>query len=322
MSALTFLLDVGASTGLGHWHRCLALAVVLRADWEIEFVTPPLAAALAASLDSGKIHHVIAPDWTTEGVGTALNSFSKGRSAFVLDLIDTPLELVRNLRSHSRVVTVGGAGQGRSEAGLRVDGMIPRPGFADDFHGQKLLVGPEYVMLRPGFSPGYGPVSAVVRRMLIALGGDAKGEGLVVAATLAAAYPELAFDVVVGPLASPGAAGPLVRIWQDPPSMPSLMRTADLAVCSGGMTANELCRMGVPIILLPQNDLQRAAAAAYRMRGVALLVSDETSLIAAVRSLADAGEREAMRRAGQALIDGGGVERVAAAISTFLHKTI
>lgn len=318
MKTLTFLLDVGADTGLGHWHRCIALAEVLRQEWTIEFITPPLAPALALDISSRRIQTAPTKDWSPSGVRQALFALGVNRAALVLDLSSTSIELVGELRRDLPVFTIGGAGPGRAEVDLRIDGMIPRPGFSDDFRGKTILVGPEYVILRPEFTPLSKPVRPVLKRVLVALGGDACGEGVALAAALAVSFPSLVFDVVVGPLAMSGLAALRTCVWQNPASLAPLLRKADLALSRGGMTANELCRMGVPMILFPHTALQHAAAEAYRERGVAVLVNDYAELVAAIHDLAAPKKRDALRCAGLALIDGQGVARVAAAISAHL----
>lgn len=314
-AALALLLDVGPATGLGHWHRCLALAAALREQWSVTLITPPLPPALRAELAVRDEQVGETAGWSPEAVFAAMAGCCPCPAVFVLDLISTPVDLVAALRRVAPVASIGGAGPGRDDVDLRIDGMIPRPGFSDRFRGGQLLVGPEYVMLRDEFVPDLGPVSERIERVLVALGGDAEGRGLRLAEQLAKDCPGFEFDVVLGPLAAPATSLPGVRTHVNPFSLARLMSTSQVAVCSGGMTAYELCRVGVPMVLHPQTPLQLAAARGFVARGLAELATTTAEVVMALNRLSPPSVRRAIRRSQHALLTGGGVGRVADALN-------
>ena len=307
---LALLLDVGSKTGLGHWHRCLALADTLRARWNITLVTPPLAPALQEELISRQQQFCEAADWSPEAVLKAVVGCPHP-DVFVLDLIATPVDLVAALREVAPVASVGGAGPGRDSVDLRIDGMIPRLGFSDNFHGGKLLVGPEYVMLRDEFVPDVRPVPDRVENVLVALGGDAEGRGLRLAEQLARTHSNFEFNVVLGPLAEATTSARGVHAHVNPAAVSRLMRDAQVAICSGGMTAYELCRVGVPMILHPQTVLQYEAAGAFAAQDLAVLAVTAVEVSAALNRLTSLSARSALRCQQNALLTERGVVRVA-----------
>jgi spore coat polysaccharide biosynthesis predicted glycosyltransferase SpsG len=106
----------------------------------------------------------------------------------------------------------------------------------------------------------------------------------------------------------------------DAPDLVAQLAQVDLAIGAGGVGLLERMAAGVPSIGLAIADNQRAnlegaaARGAVRFLGPAREVSAER-LAAEIAALADdAGSRAAMTRAGRALVDGRGADRVAAAL--------
>jgi spore coat polysaccharide biosynthesis protein SpsF len=101
---------------------------------------------------------------------------------------------------------------------------------------------------------------------------------------------------------------------------------ADLALCAFGVTAYELACFGVPALYLgltPDHALSASAfdaAGAGRSLGLASALSD-AGLAGAVWDLMnDAARRRAMHKAGRAMIDGQGAERIAEALAEALKQ--
>jgi len=109
-----------------------------------------------------------------------------------------------------------------------------------------------------------------------------------------------------------------VRVEVAPPSLPAVLDDVDLVVSGAGNTAWEMCCMGLPLVvaaLVPDQErparlLEEAGAA--RALGPADRVVE--GLPATLASLADPDDRRRLATAGLALVDGGGAERVLAAV--------
>jgi spore coat polysaccharide biosynthesis predicted glycosyltransferase SpsG len=111
-----------------------------------------------------------------------------------------------------------------------------------------------------------------------------------------------------------------VRLEVDVAHMSTLMTRARLAICAGGGTVLELCRLGVPMLVVALADNQRPIAAAVAAHGVGWSLGwhedlDGVKVHEAVRRrLHDAAGLATGAAHGRALVDGYGSGRVADAI--------
>jgi UDP:flavonoid glycosyltransferase YjiC (YdhE family) len=155
--------------------------------------------------------------------------------------------------------------------------------------------------------------------VVVALGGGTHPEEW--RAVLNALFSELAsFDLLpgFGPVGFE-AGGPGFRV-ANPDEAAARMAGAHLAVSAAGTTALELAFLGVPSVLVAVAANQRPTARALAERGAAVDLGDlrllgaETLRSAVLRLLASPDTRRSMRERGRAILDGRGVERVAAAL--------
>lgn len=319
MKTLLLLLDVGTSTGLGHWYRCQALTAALPGHLRVVWVTPVLPENLRADLLALNQAWREVSEWSMDQMHSILADPSLRPDGFILDLIATPLALVRGLREIATVLSIGGAGPGRDEVDVRIDGMFPRPSFHARFSGRELHLGPQFVILREVFAsaiPHQPPPN--IKRVLITLGGDAQGQGWTLAQECAPHLTDLSLDVVVGPLFQKHESGERanLRLHQAPENILTLLMSADVIVCAGGMTAYECCRLGLPMIIFPTTPLQREAAGVMVDQGLALLAESAQAVCQALHDLRDRDIRLTFSNRGQSLVDGQGVHRVASLIAT------
>jgi spore coat polysaccharide biosynthesis predicted glycosyltransferase SpsG len=315
--------DADEEIGLGHWYRCVALAKeLMRRKRRVRLLVNNIGAPLQAELRERGLDFCMMPQWTDDAFRRALEGDRERGCAIVLDTMNTSAEIVCALQAWTRVITIGGSGPGRDVADVRVDGMIPRPGYADRFVGRALYLGPEYVILREVFTQPVEDVAmGAIRRVFVALGGDAAGAGIRVARLLAAQRPTWLIDVMIGPLADVGLAPPSGATAHRNVANPRpLMERCDLAVCSGGMTTYELARLGKPVILLPQVALQDAPARAFEKAGLGFVIERElqqddarfsAALSACVQKMEDLELRRQISATARRLVDGRGLDRVA-----------
>lgn len=200
--------------------------------------------------------------------------------------------------------------------------------------GAELLFGPRYALLRPEFLAVDHGSQAEMKdrcRVLVTFGGsDPAGLTISVVRALASSRVSgLQVTVLVGSTNNRtvqlerevAAAGTRFRLVRDTGDMPRLMRDANLAVSAAGSTCWELCHLGVPAVLLVAAENQRGIAAALDRSGAALSLGWHTHVTpeliqSAVESLAGAPkQRAAMARAGRALVDGKGAQRVAGVLA-------
>jgi UDP-2,4-diacetamido-2,4,6-trideoxy-beta-L-altropyranose hydrolase len=197
----------------------------------------------------------------------------------------------------------------------------------------RLLLGTRYVLLRREFWPWrqwQREVSEVARRVLVTLGGadpdnqtrkviralqqiDVDGlEAVVVVGASNPHYQELEFAIRNSQFT--------VRLARNVYNMPELMAWADVAVSAGGSTCWEIAFMGLPNVVLMLAENQREVAEGLDRYGVALNLGwytgiSESSLARVLNDIiSDPTRRKATSEKGKQLVDGTGVERVAATL--------
>ena len=193
----------------------------------------------------------------------------------------------------------------------------------------RLLLGPQYAMLRREFSAWRGwkrEVKERGTRVLITMGGSDPGNATVAAVDALRLMDLENLDVVVAiggsnPHAEsikraaeefPGA----IRVLRNPANMPELMAWADIAISAAGATCWEMCMLGLPAVLIDVAENQRQIAEQLSRLGIAVHagsadVVSTAGLAAEISRLLGSSEcRAAMSSKGNKLVDGEGAQRV------------
>src|SRR5581483_4978405 len=197
--------------------------------------------------------------------------------------------------------------------------------------GARLLLGPDYVLLRPEFTSRRDPRRVLVaraRNVLVAVGGsDPDNVTLRIMQTLRKVRAQgLNVRIIVGP-ANPHRASleEALRnsqggfeLLSPVADMSALMAWADVAISAAGSSCWELALLGVPMVLLIIAENQRAIGTGIAERGAALLLGDAANLDAGglARTLEelidDLPRRQSLADRARAIVDGRGAERVVA----------
>lgn len=192
----------------------------------------------------------------------------------------------------------------------------------------QLLLGPRYSLMRSEFSQARE--SAALRqedtkRVLIYLGGSDPSNvtGLAFKALCAPRLEHLAVDVVVGPnfshrpeLMHLANGRSRTQVHGSLPHLADLMAHADIAIGAGGATTWERLYMGLPSIVVSIAENQEPACEALAADGFIHYLGDAQTLTvtavedAMVKMLTGADAWKSRQRAGAALVDGLGAERV------------
>ena len=191
------------------------------------------------------------------------------------DVLDTEASDVLAMQAAgARVCNFEDKGTGIEHADLVVNalyGESPRP---------NVLAGPAYFCLREEFlSATPRPLAPEVSRVLLAFGGV--DEGNLTARCLRVLGPlflkhDISVDVVLGPGFSHhaelpeeiGRSGSRVAVHSKTRRISDYMRTADLAITSGGRTVLELASLGTPTIVVCQNERETTHTFASPHNGV------------------------------------------------------
>lgn len=197
----------------------------------------------------------------------------------------------------------------------------------------RMLLGPDFALLRPQFAAARGQALArraeggVARRLLVSLGATDPANMTDRVASAAPGLP-LELDIVLGAgneyreavLQSVKRLKMRARIHTDVSDMAALMVQADLAVGAGGTTSWERCCLGLPSVILVLADNQLGIAAALEKAGAAVNLGtvenlSDSNLAEVLRNLCSNDKRRTvMSERAAAICDGGGVGRVLRAI--------
>jgi UDP-2,4-diacetamido-2,4,6-trideoxy-beta-L-altropyranose hydrolase len=346
---VVFCAQASPEIGAGHIMRCLTLADALaRRGGVCRFVTTPETLPTVPAL-GGAGHGVTAIAAAAFAEPTALAAAAGGADLAVVDdyRLGADAEAALSAGGVRLVMAIDDLACRRHAAALLLDQTLGRR--AADYAGLvpaacRLLLGPDYALLRPQFAHARpaalerrqrpGPV----RRLLVAMGGTdpADATGLVLAA-LALGNPgrpeasnseagnrELAVDVVLG-RAAPGLAAVRARVAAlagvtlhvDVADMAALIGAADLAVGAAGTASWERCCLGLPTLALVLADNQETVCRALAEAGAIVPAGPAAALAPAALAaslaalIADPERRHRLATRALALCDGTGADRVA-----------
>lgn len=330
--------DGGATIGLGHVKRCLALSHALhRRDLAVTFAGRFDASARA-------LLAAAAPciDWepgTDEAHWLADVIAQTHARALVLD-IRTALakEAVAEARAQGVVTLLIDDISERRLAGdfvtLPPTVEAERASWAG-FSGEK-LIGWNWVILSgrvPRAAPDLQSRGEPPLRVLITMGGaDPLRLTERAAKALEPHKTRLTPTIVIGPAFADSdaranalrMAWPGARLVMKPADLGDVVAHTDLALVSYGVTAQELAAAGVPALYLCLSEDHVSAARALAATGAGVSLGrhdaiDDADLDQAVAALiADPARRAAMASAGPRAIDGHGAERIAEKLGAHL----
>lgn len=289
MTSRSALFRPDAQAGHGHLSRSLALA--------------------SAWIDAGGTALVSAPgiDDTWQRRFEEIGASFEERSCdwCVLDGYTNGVDVQRAARAaHGRLLVVDDHGSiGEYDADALLDhnvGAAPVPG-SDAVQ----LTGTRYLLLRHEFAAvGIRTGQPSPRHVLLAPGGT----------------PDDATTRVFGAVAAALAPGTSVTWLRGVDDVVATMAAAGAAVAAAGMTAYELCRVGVPTVLVAVAANQEPVGQRLGSRGAAhyagrLDECDGASLAAEASGLLD--DPDDMSAIAQRVVDGAGPRRVVAAMRSF-----
>lgn len=194
----------------------------------------------------------------------------------------------------------------------------------------RLLAGSDYALIRDAIlaerRPGRGSMDGGRCRVVVFMGGTDPGDVMVeVAASIAAARPQaevvaITVDRLVERVKRELSPLPAATVLPPTDDLPRLLASADVVVSAAGTSAWDVCAMGLPAVLIAVVDNQRASLTQALARGVALGLDGTAPGSASatggllVTLLDDPDLRRRLSSTALSVFDGGGKDRVAAAI--------
>ncbi|MBE1294806.1 UDP-2,4-diacetamido-2,4,6-trideoxy-beta-L-altropyranose hydrolase [Phycobacter azelaicus] len=337
---VVFRCNANARVGLGHLMRCREMARVLKLrGWHSVILGPPTSLQTAQDMDLF-IEWQEIPERGSDDQDCAIVLESCARHEASLAVMDdyriTPTYQQRLMKAGIRWLQ-------QFDASLPFDYWCDLLVNASPYEkrsqymrwlqrpeAQETLFGPAYAVLRPAFltiTPQ--PDTRDVRRILVAFGGGDDrgaialslnalaghlGNGITLVVVCGPANPNLA-DITARVSSLPG-----IELHVAPADMASLMADCDLALIAGGTMSYEAAICGVPMIFIGLAPNQERPCRGWTDRigapylGDISVVSGTMVRNAVMKLIENADQRAAMSRAGRALVDGLGAERLVDAL--------
>lgn len=254
---IAFRVDGYSKLGMGHVYRALTLAYALT-EHEVVFLCDPRHREGIDKLRGANMRVVeIADD------GELVKWLALSRpDVLVHDCLDTTTDFMRAFRPYvSRLVSFEDLGDGAREADAVVNAI-----YEGASPHSNVYTGKAYVALRDEFLVARpDEFSEEARRALVMFGGtdplNLSRRVYELAKSMNADGAGLAFDFVLGPGQRDSGIVPVpelgIEVARDVARVSDHMRRADLALSSQGRTTFELAAMGVPTIVLAQNEREQ-----------------------------------------------------------------
>lgn len=280
---ILFRVDGYRELGMGHIYRCLTLAYSLTGH-EILFVTREDRTEGYQKLLDSHMH--------VQSVGSDEEFYALAGKwqpdVIVHDCLNTEREYILQLKQLAkRVVTLEDIGSGADVADATINAL-----YEDDSKGENYYWGEKYVCLKDEFL--IAPCAEYheqVKKVVVLFGGSDPSDFTYRAYNLAkkmhADFPQTSFRFVLGAgydnhvhkLSDDEACK--IKVVTDIKRVSDALSDADLAITSQGRTVYELAAMGVPAIVLAQNERETKHTFAQMHNGFLNLgignqVSDET----------------------------------------------
>jgi UDP-2,4-diacetamido-2,4,6-trideoxy-beta-L-altropyranose hydrolase len=331
---LTIRADASAEIGVGHVMRCLALAQAWQdTDGRVLFVLASCPEPLLQRLRKERCEHVLlkVSSGTTDDAEQTITLAQKEKSrSVVLDgssFGGSYQELVQQSGLKLLILDDYASAERYCADWVWNADMPVRPEmYAGKAPGARLLLGPEYALLRREFMQQRGdrPGRKAISNVLITMGGS-DPQNMTLTAIRGVELlqnPALRTRVVVGPanprldsirLATQELKGG-AEVLGDAQDMAAQMGWADIAVTAAGVTLWELLHMGPAVVGWPRYPADVEVLASLAQLGAAKALSPDADARAIAQTieglLKGPAERQRMRDTGQRVVDGRGSERV------------
>jgi UDP-2,4-diacetamido-2,4,6-trideoxy-beta-L-altropyranose hydrolase len=335
-----FRVDASSEIGSGHVMRCLSLADCLSGFGnQCAFLCRPAQGDLVGEIERCGYTVLTIPSMATE---PAMSESADARATaelishwrvdwLILDHYGLGIAWERAAAGFAHnVLVIDDIGRNHA-CSLLLDQNYPNP-MHDRYRGTlaeaKLLVGPQYALLRAEFAASRAAAlqrrTGVLAHLLVSMGGSDPGNATAKAlAGIQAAWQEgWQVDVVVGAgnphreeIEAMCARLPSAVIHVQTSKMAELMTTADCAIGAGGSTTWERCCLGLPaVVSILSADQSSIAAAVARTGAQSVLGWNEKVTVAdymrEISALSPA-RLMAMSASAAGICDGLGARRVA-----------
>ncbi len=334
MPRLLIRADAGEEIGLGHVMRCRTLALAMRdLGWETTLLTTSDPKNIWCDMSGGGMPWLLAEGGTAQGFKTAMAAKIHRADILIVDNYGFTTEDFTALwAAGPRLAVIDDL----ADRILPVDAVInPNPGAVPDPYAKRgvplCLCGETFTLIRPEIRFCVGTPVPADGHILVTLGGGDVQEHLY---DILAAISEDADDAPVVAAVGPACpvdklvewerGGARRRIVRDVDALPGLIAGAAVAVTGGGTTLWETCCIGRPSVAVVWVENQRRTLEIVARYGTGEVVDARSglpvqSIVEAIRRVKNGtAETAGMIARQRAMIDGGGADRVAAALTAMM----
>jgi spore coat polysaccharide biosynthesis predicted glycosyltransferase SpsG len=340
-----FRVDGTPRVGWEHLARCQTLAAALQRRRRPTYFLSQLepgSLGLPLKRSGNDWLEADAPAGTAEDLQEIIQEVRRIRpAAVIVDAPDVKEDYLIELRAAgTMVVSIDSQATLRFTSRLIINPLLgPGKEAYELVNGTQLLVGPRYALVRSDIRrvrPLRSVEPAQPFRALVMLGDDDPNNQSGELANLLLNTPKVQrVDVVVrshhqglDELRALAEARPeRLEIAIEPAEVVARIGRAHFAVTAGNAASLDLACVGVPQLLIVQNEVYWPTAQRLEEEGAAMClgwhatVSPQTVRQTVQDLLDDAQERQAMARCGRQLIDGRGQDRLVTALEILLHPS-
>lgn len=348
--------DATARNGLERFARCMIVAAALqRRRRPTYFLSQLEPASLAFAIKRGGNEWIDAchPAGSEDDLEEVIQEIRRRRpAAVIVDEADVTHDYLAKITATGvLVVSLDHQANIRFPSQILVNPLLGPSREAYEFDaGTQLLLNERYTLVRPevrrlrqGRSqepapllPPNGKPGTAQYRVLLALGEDDPHRHVLEYAKILLNVPKIGkVDIVVRRehpdlekiQATAEASAERLEVALEPAEIAARIVRAHFAFTSGSGWSNELACVGIPQLLILQNEAHWPNAQRLEEEGCATClgwhenVSSQTIRVAVQNMLSDPLERQAMSRCGRQLIDGRGPDRFVTALEVMLHPS-
>jgi spore coat polysaccharide biosynthesis predicted glycosyltransferase SpsG len=273
---ILFCFEANENLGLGHMIRCRSLAIEFVAQTQVDLAVCCISKKLVDSTFKGLLYNYFNPK----------ELLSRGLfDVIVVDISDYSLQAQQRLKQQCNLL-VGiddySSGPFAFDILIRPNALgLPRPKFFEDV--AQIFQGKDYVILDPVYADAEISFQAETREILVCFGGsDPAGYTLRVVPMLKKILlGVIKVNLVIG---SGFSAVDLLKelvgtdrrfeIFRNLQNLAELFSRSDAAIISGGTLLYEACALGVPSVILAQEQTQAEESQLFAERSAILCPAD------------------------------------------------
>jgi spore coat polysaccharide biosynthesis predicted glycosyltransferase SpsG len=267
---ICFVVDGGKELGMGHVEQANALAVELKSESEVIFLTKSDEVVCEKIRENG-----FAVDYCTTDIDILLNLQHKVPDVIIFDKLDVSVQLAKTIKQtlNSRLVIFTNLSRANQYADIAItaDIRFENIRFRDENTKTLYYYGPKYWIFRKEFYRYQQQKKEKVKepkRLLLMFGGSDPSNITTAALEELLSHNRGYFlDVVIGAhyhheddlknvLKRNYPTSSSVNIFRNISNVAELMYKADLVLASPGLSAFEALMVGTPILLVPHDSLQ------------------------------------------------------------------